>query len=111
MMESWTDKDSGLIWSLEDFGEHDYGSAEELADESDGWRLPTIPEWLTLVKNDMTLRDSVPFKDNGIYWSSSVYIHNPDQKAMVADFSAKNKKVYAAYTSRINYKKVRLVKG
>lgn len=109
-MKEWVDKDTGLTWTVDKFENHDMNSAEELADESDGWRLPTIADWKTLVKNDLTFKDLVPFKDDiDIFWTGNIYIHNPEQKSMVAEFVFD--KLTIAFTSRTNPQSVRLVKG
>lgn len=105
-LKGWTDEDTGLTWS-DKFDKQDMNSAEELADES-GWRLPTVAEWKTLVKNDLTFKDSVPFKDTDIYWTGNPYIHNIEQKSLLAEFTRGQLDI--AYTSRTNPQSVRLVK-
>ena len=108
-MKEWKDEDTGLIWQVEKSENHDMNSAEEFEDEHEGWRIPTTGEWETLVKFDSTFKDSVPFKDKDVYWTSSLYRHNPEQKMMLADFS--HDRLDLAFTSRTNFKSVRLVKG
>lgn len=109
-MNEWTDEDSGLTWKIDkEEGRHDINSAEELEEENPGWRIPSIADWKTLVKKDMTFKDSVPFKDTDIYWTSNLYVHNPEQKIMLAEFTFG--KLDLAFTSYKNPQSVRLVKG
>jgi len=109
-MKEWLDTDTGYTWSIDKFEGHDMSSAEGLEDDYPGWRLPSIGDWLTLTNPDGTLKDSVPFKDTrDKYWTSSVYIHNPEQKSLIAEFTFG--KLDVPYTSRINPQSVRLVKG
>lgn len=107
--EEWEDPTTGLTWTINTFGKHDMNSAEGLADELLEWRLPTVSDWKTLVKHDMTWRDDVPFMDSDIYWTGTPYIHNIDQKSMVVDFSHKGLEIIVV--SRPNPQTVRLVRN
>jgi len=109
-MIEWKDEDSGLTWKVnKEEGRHDISSAEELEEENPGWRIPSMSDWLTLVRGDFTFKDSVPFKDNDIYWTCNLYMYNPVQKMIIAEFTFD--RLDFAFTSRTNPQSVRLVKG
>lgn len=108
-MKEWLDTDTMYIWMVDKFEWQDMNSAEGLEDDYLGWKLPSIKEWQTLINSDGIIKDSVPFKDTkDKYWTSSVYIHNPEQKSLIAEFTFG--KLDIAVESRINPLSVKLIK-
>ena len=69
----YLDNETGLEWSLENFSPMPWHEDMKKFDGSDGWRVPTIEELLTLVnyeKYDPATK--LPNMLSSYYWSSTI---------------------------------------
>jgi len=72
--DCYLDIKTGLEWSKENFGPMSWDEAMKQFDDSDGWRLPTIDELLTLVDHDgYKPATELPGMVSSYYWSSTTH--------------------------------------
>lgn len=105
--DCYYDTETGLEWSLENYGPMSWEQAVEFCKKLYGWKLPTIQMLLTLVDhrrfNPATaLPDMVPSD----YWSSTTYAFNTGL-AWLVDF----RNGYDDWRHKSNGYYVRAVRG
>ena len=74
--DHYLDINIGLKWSKENFGPMSWDKTIKQFDGSNGWRLPTVEELITLV--DRTKLDpatDLPKMLSSFYWSSATYAY------------------------------------
>lgn len=70
----YLDTETGLQWALKNFGPMSWDKATAEFNGSNGWRLPTIDELLTLVDyTKFNPATSLPDMVSSYYWSATTY--------------------------------------
>ena len=89
---SKVDEKSGLIWQdNQDVGKVTFTHSEAKAycasldvDAYEDWRLPTLKEFYTIVdltQNRPALKNGFDIRDDGRYWTATVFAKNPKKEA------------------------------
>ena len=104
------DEKSGLIWQdNSEVGQKDFSHEEAITycknlhiDGFDDWRLPTLKETYTIVdltQNRPALKNGFEVRDDGRYWTATLFAKKPDRDAWYISMS---------YGEAESYKKSRI---
>lgn len=111
---TWSDPKTGLEWQRESPGVMTWNEAQayagglSLAGKHD-WRLPALAELESLLDRTRyrpVMREEVPFRDEGSYWSSTTFAVHTNSAWMVMFDGA-----YLLSYSKNNLYSVRCVRG